>query len=58
MLGKHLGLFDSNMAPPMQGNNLFDAIVGSAGEDLETDDIPELEQETASGDDVVGTPKV
>jgi hypothetical protein len=39
-------------------NNLFDAIVGNAGEDMETDDIPELEQEAATGDDVVEPSKV
>lgn len=32
---------------------LFDAIVESAGEGLSTDDIPEIEQAAAAGDDVV-----
>lgn len=54
MLGKYLGLFDTNAAAPQgQENNLFDAIVGNAEEDLETDEIPELEQEATAGDDVV-----
>lgn len=59
MLGKHLGLFDANAAAPStQANNLFDAIVGSAEEELDTDEIPELEQTAAAGDDVVEPPKV
>jgi phage terminase small subunit len=58
MLSKHLGLFDSNAASPSHENNLFDAIVGSAEEDIETDEIPELEQASAAGDDVVETPGV
>lgn len=59
LLGKHFGLFDANTAVPTgQNNNLFEAIVGSAEEDLETDEIPELEQTAAAGDDVVETPGV
>ena len=34
-------------------NNLFDAMVGNAEEDITTDDIPELEQAATAGDDVV-----
>jgi phage terminase small subunit len=56
MLGKHLGLFDVGAAAPAHENNLFDAIVGSAEEDLETDEIPELEQEAVAGDDLVEPP--
>ena len=40
-------------APVVHENNLFDAIVGNAKEDLATDEIPELEQETVVGNDVV-----
>lgn len=58
MLGKHLGLFDGAAALPERENNLFDAIVGSAEEDLETDEIPELEQEATAGDDLVEPPGV
>ena len=58
MLSKHLGLFDGAAALPERENNLFDAIVGSAEEDLETDEIPELEQEAAAGDDLVEPPGV
>lgn len=53
MLCKHLGLLENGAAAPTQENNLFNAIVGSAGEAVETDDIPELEQEAEAGDDMV-----
>ncbi len=58
MLGKHLGLFDNGAAAVPQENNLFNAIVGSAGEDVNTDDIPELEQEATAGDDMVAEAEV
>ena len=52
LLGKATGAFD-NTVTPAQESNLFDAIVDSAGEELSTDDIPEIEQAAAAGDDVV-----
>ncbi|MDL2318081.1 terminase small subunit [Eubacteriales bacterium OttesenSCG-928-A19] len=59
MLGKHLGIFDTNAAAPTrEDNNLFDAIMGNAEEDLDTDEIPELEQASAAGDDVVEASEV
>lgn len=58
LLGKATGAFDNTTAAPAQESNLFDAIVDSAGEELSTDDIPEIEQATAAGDDVVEPPAV
>ena len=58
MLGKYLGLFEGGAGAPVHENNLFDAIVGSAEEDLEVGEIPELEQTAAAGDDVVEPPGV
>ena len=58
LLGKAAGMFDSREMPPETGNNLFDAIVESAGEEFDTDDIPEIEQAAAAGDDVVEPPTV
>jgi len=58
LLGKAVGLFDGNAAPPAQENNLFDAIVGTVEEDIDTDDLPEFEQEATAGNDVVETPGV
>lgn len=53
MLGKMLGVFDSREAQAEQENNLFDVIVGSMEEVLDTDDLPEIEQAAVAGDDVV-----
>lgn len=59
LLGKAVGLFDNNRDTPTEiTNNLFEAIVESAQEELETDDIPEIEQEAAAGADVVEPPGV
>lgn len=54
LLGKAVGVFDGGRDTPTEAtNNLFEAIVASAQEVLETDDIPEIEQEAAAGADVV-----
>ena len=54
LLGKAVGVFDSSRDTSTDAtNNLFEAIVESAQEGLETDDIPEIEQEAAAGADVV-----
>ena len=54
LLGKAVGIFDGGRDAPTEAtNNLFEAIVESAQEELETDDIPEIEQEAAAGADVV-----
>lgn len=54
LLGKAVGVFDSGRDTSTDAtNNLFEAIVESAQEELETDDIPEIEQEAAAGADVV-----
>lgn len=53
LLGKAVGVFDGNAAARAPENNLLEAIVESAQEVLETDDIPEIKQAAAAGDDVV-----
>ena len=58
LLGKHFGLFDRKEAPPVPENNLYRAIVESAQEDMDTGDIPEVEQEAVAGDDMVGPPSI
>ncbi len=59
LLGKALGLFDNNRDTPTETtNNLFEAILESAGEELSTDDIPEIEQAAAAGADVVEPPGI
>lgn len=57
LLGKAVGLFDGSAGAVAPENNLFEAIVGAVEGDVDTDEIPELEQEAAAGDDVVATPR-
>lgn len=42
-LGKHLGLFDGKGGQKQEDNNLLDAVAASAGEDIGTDDLPEIQ---------------
>jgi phage terminase small subunit len=58
LLGKMLGMFDGGNTQEEAKNNLFEAIVSSAEEELRTDDISEIEPEAASGADVVEPPGV
>ena len=54
LLGKAVGIFDAGRDTSTETtNNLFEAIVDSAQEELKTDDIPEIEQEAAAGADMV-----
>ena len=54
LLGKHLGLFDSAAARESEDNNLLEAIVAAAAQEVNVHDLPELQQATAAGNDVVG----
>ncbi len=58
LLGKATGAFDNALSAPTPESNLFEVIVESAQEALGTDDIPEIEQETAVGADVVEPPGI
>ncbi len=54
LLGKHLGLFESKESRCDSGdNNLLEAIIQATQEALETNDIPELQQTAAAGNDLV-----
>lgn len=44
---------ESGLGGPAKENNLLDAIVNSTKEDVDTDDLPELQQEAESDADVV-----
>lgn len=44
---------ESGISGPQKENNLLDAIVNSTKEDVNTDDIPELQQEAESDADLV-----
>ena len=54
LLGKYLGLFESRAAwSDGQDNNLLRAILESTHEEVETGDLPELQQAATAGDDMV-----
>lgn len=54
LLGKYLGLFETRAAwPDGQDTNLLQAIVAATSGEVETDDLPELEQAAAAGHDLV-----
>ena len=44
---------ESGIGGPAKENNLLDAIMNSTKEDIDTDDLPELQQEAESDADVV-----
>ncbi len=54
LLGKHLGLFEGkDNRGENADNNLLEAIIQATQEAVETDDIPELQQTTIAGYDLV-----
>ena len=54
LLGKHLGVFDSNNASTNQEtNNIFEVINQSTGEELDTSEISEIEPPSEPGNDLV-----
>ena len=53
LLGKHMGMFDSKQYEPIHNTNLLEAILAATQKELNTDDIPELQQTADPGDDMV-----
>jgi phage terminase small subunit len=54
LLGKYLGLFEARQSwLDGQENNLLQAIIESTAKEVDTDDLPELQQAAAAGDDMV-----
>lgn len=54
LLGKYLGLFEARQSwLDGQENNLLQAIIESTAKEVGTDDLPELQQAAAAGDDLV-----
>lgn len=53
LLGKYLGAFDGNQGGQERENTLLEAILESTKEALDTGDIPEIQQTTATGHDLV-----
>lgn len=54
LLGKHMGMFDGRDAGEgRESNNLLEAILEATQEEIDTDDIPEIQQTADSGHDMV-----
>ena len=53
LLGKCLGLFDFGQVPGQGENNLLQALTAAAGEEVDTGDLPELQQTAEACHDLV-----
>lgn len=54
LLGRYMGMFDGLQDPgEREQNNLLGAILAATGKEVDTCDIPELQQAADSGDDLV-----
>lgn len=53
LLGKYLGLFDRSAPPEAQDSPLLQAVLSATKEVIDTNDLPELQQTAAAGDDLV-----
>lgn len=57
LLGKHLGMFDGRSQRMPDETNLLNVISKACEQEIDTDDIPEIEQAPAAGNDVVEPPQ-
>ena len=53
LLGKYMGRFDGKDDAEENRNNLLEAILAATQEEVETDDIPEIQQAADAGHDLV-----
>ncbi len=54
LLGRHMGMFDTLQdRGEREQNNLLEAILAATGKEVDTGDIPELQQTSDFGDDLV-----
>lgn len=54
LLGKYMGLFESRAAwQAEQENNLLEILLEGTGQEVDTHDLPEIQQAAASGHDLV-----
>ena len=53
LLGKHLGLFDGGAETQDVGGGVVEALLEQTGKELDTDDIPEIQQAAECGHDMV-----
>lgn len=56
LLGKHMGLFENGQPPGKKENDFMKAFLESSKEVIPTDDIPEIQQAAAAGNDLVESP--
>lgn len=52
LVGRHLGMFEGK-PPQVSETNLLDAIAEASAQEVSTDDLSEIEQAAASGNDLV-----
>jgi phage terminase small subunit len=57
LLGKYMGMFEGKSGEEESRNNLLEAILAATQEEVELDDIPEIQQAAAAGDDLVESPE-
>lgn len=53
LLGKYMGMFDGSAGEPEKENNLLEAILAATQEEVETDDLPEIQQAADDRHDLV-----
>ena len=54
LLGKYMGLFENRAAwQTEQENNLLEVLLQGTAQEVDTHDIPEIQQTAAAGDDMV-----
>lgn len=53
LLGKHMGMFDGKETGTTEENNLLEAILEATQGEINTDDIPEIQQTADPGNDMV-----
>ena len=53
LLGKYMGMFDGKDDAEENRNNLLEAILAATQEEVETDDIPEIQQAADTCHDLV-----
>ena len=53
LLGKYVGMFEGGDNEKAEENNLLEAILEATRGEVDTDDIPEIQQASDSGDDMV-----
>ena len=53
LMGKQMGMFEGKDAALQEKNNLLEAILAATQEEMETDDLPEVQQAADAGHDMV-----